>query len=221
MVSAVVPLGAAGLRASRWCAALHRVAGTAVGLGGHRRAVRARPRGAVLIGVIVLLQVLAELLVGRNYALALVAITPLALLMVHLVAPVPAGVLLLDRGRGDADRRGWSAWSSATLTRPATPVAAVPARRPERGRRLSTTKGAGPGARRPSRASLRVVRPGSGSEAEAQLAEDLVEQVGQLAEEAAEAAVEQAGHRAEQVAEQVAGAGRRRRCRARPGRGGP
>ena len=52
----------------------------------------------MLIGVIVLLQVLAELLVGRNYALALVVITPLALLMVHLVAPVPARVLLLDRG---------------------------------------------------------------------------------------------------------------------------
>jgi hypothetical protein len=52
----------------------------------------------VLIGAIVVLQVLAELLVGRNYALALVAITPLALLTVHLVAPVPAGMLLLDRG---------------------------------------------------------------------------------------------------------------------------
>lgn len=35
---------------------------------------------------------------GRNYALALVAVTPLALLMVHLVSPVPAATLLADRG---------------------------------------------------------------------------------------------------------------------------
>lgn len=45
-----------------------------------------------------LLQALAELLVGRNYALALVAITPLALLMVHLAAPAPTSQLLADRG---------------------------------------------------------------------------------------------------------------------------
>ena len=56
------------------------------------------PRGLLLILVIVLLQVGAELLVGRNYALALVVVTPLALLMVHVVAPTPAGTLLWDRG---------------------------------------------------------------------------------------------------------------------------
>jgi hypothetical protein len=41
-----------------------------------------------LIVVIVVLQAGAELWVGRNYAIALIAITPLALLMVDLVSPV-------------------------------------------------------------------------------------------------------------------------------------
>lgn len=43
------------------------------------------------------LQVGAELLVGRNYAIALVLITPLALLMVHLGSPEPVSSLLADR----------------------------------------------------------------------------------------------------------------------------
>jgi uncharacterized membrane protein YccC len=97
MVSAVVPLGATGFL-PQVVRGLHRVAGTALGLGLTAVLFALDPAGAVLIGVIVLMQVLAELLVGRNYALALVAITPLALLTVHLVAPVPAGVLLVDRG---------------------------------------------------------------------------------------------------------------------------
>lgn len=97
MVSAVVPLGAPDFL-QQVVRGLHRVVGTAVGLGVTAVLFAIDPGGVVLIGVIVVLQVLAELLVGRNYALALVAITPLALLTVHLVAPVPAGVLLLDRG---------------------------------------------------------------------------------------------------------------------------
>ena len=39
----------------------------------------------------------AELFVGRNYAIAMVFITPLALLMVQLAAPTTVGVLLTDR----------------------------------------------------------------------------------------------------------------------------
>ncbi|MFC4786829.1 FUSC family protein [Nocardioides sp. MAHUQ-72] len=97
MVSAVVPLAARDLghQASR---GLHRVVGTGLGLAVAAVLFALDPRGLVLIGVIVLLQVAAELLVGRNYALALVAVTPLALLMVHVVAPTPAGTLLWDRG---------------------------------------------------------------------------------------------------------------------------
>ena len=43
------------------------------------------------------LQVGAELLVGRNYALALLCITPLALMMGQIVHEVPVGPLLVDR----------------------------------------------------------------------------------------------------------------------------
>lgn len=97
MVSAVVPL-AAREPARQVTRGLHRLVGTGIGLVVAAVLFAVDPRGLVLILVIVLLQVGAELLVGRNYALALVAVTPLALLMVHLVAPIPAGTLMWDRG---------------------------------------------------------------------------------------------------------------------------
>jgi uncharacterized membrane protein YccC len=97
MVSAVVPLAATRPRA-QLVRGLHRIVGTLVGLGVAAVFFALDPGGLVLILTVVALQCAAELLVGRNYALALVAITPLALLMVHLAAPVPARVLLLDRG---------------------------------------------------------------------------------------------------------------------------
>ncbi|PRA79689.1 FUSC family protein [Microbacterium sp. MYb66] len=50
-----------------------------------------------IIGVAVLLQASAEMFVGRNYGIAMVFVTPLALLMVGLAAPIPADVLLRDR----------------------------------------------------------------------------------------------------------------------------
>lgn len=97
MVSAVVPLVAADpLR--QVVRGLHRIAGTAAGLAlaGLLLAAELGAWGVVL--VVVALQVAAELLVGRNYAVALVVITPLALMMVHLVSPVPPAELLVDRG---------------------------------------------------------------------------------------------------------------------------
>jgi hypothetical protein len=97
MVSAVVPLAARDVR-PQVVRGVHRVAGTMVGLALAAALLAVRLGDLVLILVITALQAAAELLVGRNYALALVAITPLALLMVHLVSPVPAGTLLLDRG---------------------------------------------------------------------------------------------------------------------------
>ena len=97
MVSAVVPL-AATRPAAQVVRGLHRIIGTLVGLGVAAVFFALDPAGLVLILTVVALQCAAELLVGRNYALALVAITPLALLMVHLAAPTPASVLLLDRG---------------------------------------------------------------------------------------------------------------------------
>jgi len=50
-----------------------------------------------VIAIAILLQIAAELFVGRNYGIAMVFITPLALLMVSLAAPTPADALLRDR----------------------------------------------------------------------------------------------------------------------------
>lgn len=97
MVSAVVPLVARDL-VQQVVRGLHRLVGTAAGLVLATALFALDLDGLVLIAVAALLQVLAELWVGRNYALALVAVTPLALLMVHLAAPVPARTLLVDRG---------------------------------------------------------------------------------------------------------------------------
>ena len=97
MVSAAVPLAARDLL-PQVVRGLHRIIGTAVGLVVAAALLALGLGDLALILVVVALQATAELLVGRNYALALVAITPLALLMVHLAAPVPAAVLLADRG---------------------------------------------------------------------------------------------------------------------------
>jgi hypothetical protein len=97
MVSAVVPLAARDLSA-QVVRGVHRLVGTALGLVLAGVLLAVDPPAPALIGVVTVLQVAAELLVGRNYAVALVAVTPLALLMVHLAAPTPPGVLLADRG---------------------------------------------------------------------------------------------------------------------------
>ena len=97
MVASVVVLSGPDL-ASRLVRGLQRVLGTLLGVGVAAAVLAWAPHqgvGAVL--VIAALQVLAELFVGRNYALALLFITPLALMMGQLVAPSPAGPLLRDR----------------------------------------------------------------------------------------------------------------------------
>jgi uncharacterized membrane protein YccC len=48
--------------------------------------------------VVVCLQIATELVVGRNYGLAMLFITPMALLMGQVAAPQPAVDLLRDRG---------------------------------------------------------------------------------------------------------------------------
>jgi hypothetical protein len=97
MVSAVVPLVARDL-AAQLTRGLHRVVGTGLGLLVAWALLALDVQGLVLVLVVALLQAGAELFVGRNYALALVFVTPLALLMVHLVLPVPTRELLVDRG---------------------------------------------------------------------------------------------------------------------------
>jgi len=97
MVSAVVPL-AARSRTAQVVRGVHRVVGTAAGLVVAGLLLALDPGGLVLVLLVIALQVAAELLVGRHYAVALVAITPLALLMVHLAAPTATRDLLVDRG---------------------------------------------------------------------------------------------------------------------------
>ena len=97
MVSAVVPLASRELDAGL-VRGLQRVIGTFAGLVVAAALLAGHLHGLVLIAVVVALQALAEMVVGRNYALALIAITPLALLMVHLAAPTPESALLRDRG---------------------------------------------------------------------------------------------------------------------------
>jgi uncharacterized membrane protein YccC len=50
-----------------------------------------------LIVVVVIFQGAAELLIGRNYGLAMLVVTPLALLMISLASPTPPEVLVFDR----------------------------------------------------------------------------------------------------------------------------
>lgn len=50
-----------------------------------------------LIAVVVLLQAAAELLIGRNYGIAMLVVTPLALLMISLASPTALETLVIDR----------------------------------------------------------------------------------------------------------------------------
>ncbi|WP_137755307.1 FUSC family protein [Agrococcus sp. SGAir0287] len=76
---------------------IQRVVGTALGLGVAWLLLSASLSPVATIAVVVVLQLVIELVIGWNYAVGLVAITPLALLLVHLAAPVPIDGLLLSR----------------------------------------------------------------------------------------------------------------------------
>lgn len=97
MIAAIVPLVPRDFQ-PQLVRGVHRMVGTLAGLVVAAGLFALDLSPLALIAVITLLQVGAELLVGRNYALALLAITPLALLMVHMVGGVPTGTLLADRG---------------------------------------------------------------------------------------------------------------------------
>lgn len=96
MVAAVAPLSAPRLRA-QVTRGTQRAVGTTLGVGAAfvLLSLHLPPLAAVLLAAA--LQGLAELLVVRNYAAALVFITPLALLMGQLAAPLPVGDLVVDR----------------------------------------------------------------------------------------------------------------------------
>ncbi|HSU74622.1 MAG TPA: FUSC family protein [Terrabacter sp.] len=96
MVAAVVVLSGPDLL-SRLARGIQRVVGTLLGLGVAAVILAWHPQGVVAVLAIVVLQVVTELFVGRNYAIALLFITPLALLMGQLVHPSPIEPLLRDR----------------------------------------------------------------------------------------------------------------------------
>ena len=96
-VAAVVPMAAPDT-AGRLSRATHRTLGTAAGLVLAAGLLGLHPALVPLVLLVAALQALAELLVGRNYGIALVFITPLALLVGQLGRPQSADVLLRDRG---------------------------------------------------------------------------------------------------------------------------
>ncbi|MCU1670706.1 MAG: Fusaric acid resistance protein-like [Blastococcus sp.] len=96
MVAAVAPLSAPGIT-HQLVRAGHRVVGTLGGLltAAVLLALGLAPVPTVL--AIAVLQVATEWLIGRNYALALLFITPMAMLMGQIAVARPMGSLLLDR----------------------------------------------------------------------------------------------------------------------------
>jgi hypothetical protein len=96
IVAAIVPISAVSMSHSL-VRATHRVIGTFLGLILAWAILAFEPSGLVGIIIVVALQVGAELFVGRNYALALIFVTPLALVMIALAHPVGVTALIEDR----------------------------------------------------------------------------------------------------------------------------
>ncbi|MYR43817.1 FUSC family protein [Streptomyces sp. SID5910] len=98
-ISAAAVLHSVNLRITSQRAA-QRALGTAAGLLLAFAALAAGVEPVVLALLIVVLEFLLEFVVVRNYGLAVVFVTPLALLLSDLAAPAPAGELVLDRVLG-------------------------------------------------------------------------------------------------------------------------
>jgi len=96
MVAAVAALGGASTTA-RIVRGAQRLIGTCIGILLAAALLMLPLPPLAVLAVAIALQVCAELFVGRNYGLAMVFITPLALLMIELAVPVEAGPLLRDR----------------------------------------------------------------------------------------------------------------------------
>lgn len=96
MVGAVAALGGAHVTA-RLVRGAQRLTGTLLGVVVAAGVLALHLPPLVTIVVAVILQAAAEMFIGRNYAIAMVFITPLALLMVELAAPGDPGLLLRDR----------------------------------------------------------------------------------------------------------------------------
>lgn len=96
MVASVTPLTLFSLR-GQVARGVHRVVGTTIGLVVAALLLSLPLAGWLVLLLIAGLQAVVELLVVRNYGLALVFITPLALLSVQLANPEPVRELITDR----------------------------------------------------------------------------------------------------------------------------
>lgn len=95
-VAAAAPI-AAPTRRARLQRGVHRVIGTLGGVGVTAFVLSMQLQTWHLVVFVVLFQWLAEMFIGRNYAVALLFVTPLALLMTQLAAPSDPAGLLQDR----------------------------------------------------------------------------------------------------------------------------
>ena len=96
MVAASVVLAGAAID-SRLIRSLQRFTGTSLGVLVAAVLLWLELPTLAIIAAVILLQAAAELLIGRNYGVAMLAVTPLALLMVSLASPTPAEILVVDR----------------------------------------------------------------------------------------------------------------------------
>jgi uncharacterized membrane protein YccC len=98
-VSAAAVLQSTHVRMT-WERSVQRGLGTAGGLLLGAVLLEARPAPWAIATLVVLLQLGIELLIGRNYALGVVFVTPLTMLMSDLLSPGLAQTVLLDRLTG-------------------------------------------------------------------------------------------------------------------------
>ena len=96
MIAAVVPLSMHRIR-HQVVRSAHRVLGTSIGLGLSVVLLMLDLTPLVVIVMVPTLQFAVEALVGRNYAMACMFITPLAIVLTYLANPVPVEALIIDR----------------------------------------------------------------------------------------------------------------------------
>lgn len=97
MVAAIAPLTAPHAT-SQVTRAIHRTLGTAGGLVTAGLLLSLHLPPWALVVAVAVLQIGAELWVGRNYAIAMLMVTPLALAMGQLGGPSPVAEVLAARG---------------------------------------------------------------------------------------------------------------------------
>lgn len=96
-LSAVAVLQSSPTRQLTTSRAVHRVVGTLLGIGVFEVLSLTQPTGFWLVGLLMFLQAATEVVVARNYALALLFITPMALL--NATVSHPSNILLPMQGR--------------------------------------------------------------------------------------------------------------------------